>query len=379
MPKWLWVTVLMVVIAGGAMAWWAYKPSTPETADASPVVQAPAAPLVPTLRDGVAIHSGTPASTTTVGAGAPAATPPVAAATTVVPSAGAPRPAAAPVAPVASASGATTAGGAATPGTTTQHPRPTNSNFAKGMQLVDSGFAGIVEGRQMLSDMLDSSATSNADAAAIRDALARANQSALFGPRAVPNDPFTEMVTVQRGENLTRIARRYKIPYQTVEMINGIDSRRLQAGQQVKVIKGPFHAVVSKSEYRVDLFLHGADGKRVYARSFSVGLGEANSTPTGHFMIKQGGKVEGGGWTNPRTGESFAPGDPKNPIGRYWMTLQGIDDKTQTIRGYGIHGTIEPNSIGKQMSMGCVRLGDEDIATLYKLLTDGQSMVVIEP
>ena len=113
-------------------------------------------------------------------------------------------------------------------------------------------------------------------------------------------------------------------------------------------------------------------------RSFNVGLGEAGSTPVGSFIVHS--KVQGGGYTNPRTGEVFAPGDPKNPIGKYWMGLRGTDDKTLTARGYGIHGTIDPTSVGKQMSMGCVRMGDEDIATLYKLLSDGQTtQVVIQP
>ncbi|NBQ16677.1 MAG: L,D-transpeptidase, partial [Proteobacteria bacterium] len=44
--------------------------------------------------------------------------------------------------------------------------------------------------------------------------------------------------------------------------------------------------------------------------------------------------------------------------------------------GYGIHGTTEPQSIGKQMSMGCVRLGDADVEAVYELIGE-QSTIVI--
>ena len=49
------------------------------------------------------------------------------------------------------------------------------------------------------------------------------------------------------------------------------------------------------------------------------------------------------------------------------------------LEGYGIHGTIDPGSIGKSMSMGCVRLGDADVALVYELLGEGSSVVHIVP
>jgi lipoprotein-anchoring transpeptidase ErfK/SrfK len=72
-------------------------------------------------------------------------------------------------------------------------------------------------------------------------------------------------------------------------------------------------------------------------------------------------------------------GDPKNPIGKYWLALEGADDRTRGLSGYGIHGTIEPDSIGKQASMGCVRLRDDDIALVYQLLVEGESLVTVTP
>lgn len=45
---------------------------------------------------------------------------------------------------------------------------------------------------------------------------------------------------------------------------------------------------------------------------------------------------------------------------------------------YGIHGTIDPDSIGKQSSLGCIRLHTDDIAMVYDMLVEGKSMVVLK-
>ena len=42
------------------------------------------------------------------------------------------------------------------------------------------------------------------------------------------------------------------------------------------------------------------------------------------------------------------PPGPNNPVGTRWMGL--------SIRGYGIHGTNVPSSIGKAASHGCIRM-----------------------
>ena len=64
---------------------------------------------------------------------------------------------------------------------------------------------------------------------------------------------------------------------------------------------------------------------------------------------------------------SFAADDPKNPVGERWISLGG---------GYGIHGTIEPDSIGKSESLGCIRLHNTDVEIVYDLLTVGSEVVI---
>jgi LysM repeat protein len=246
----------------------------------------------------------------------------------------------------------------------------------RGMDLVAN--SRLIEGRAVLSPLLlgDDLLTS-VDAAAVRDTLTSINQKLVFSGEVIPGDPVSEYHTIQRGDLLARLAPSYRVPYAFVARINQIDPARLRVGQQVKFITGPFHARVVKDDYRMDIYLTGDDGKPLYVCSFPVGLGEFDSTPIGTFVVEQGRKVRNPGWANPRTGKYYQPDDPDNPIGEYWIALRGTSPSTENLKGYGIHGTIEPNSIGSQASMGCIRLRDADVELVYEMLSEGNSTVEI--
>ena len=251
--------------------------------------------------------------------------------------------------------------------------------ISQGLLLIEQG--DPVAGRRVLSELLIGyeSELSDADAQAIRETLSQVNASLIFSPKVHPGDIVTEYYTIKHGDLLSRVAPKYNITYHLIETINGISARRIRSGQQVKVIHGPFHAVVDKSDYRMDLYLPEPDGGMIYIRSFTVGLGENDSTPLGSWSVRRGGKLVNPGWTNPRTGKLYDPDDPQNPIGDYWIALSGADEHTKGLQGYGIHGTIEPESIGRSASMGCVRMSDKDIELVYKLLFEGLSTVIIRP
>jgi lipoprotein-anchoring transpeptidase ErfK/SrfK len=116
----------------------------------------------------------------------------------------------------------------------------------------------------------------------------------------------------------------------------------------------------------------------MYIRSFAVGVGENDSTPVGRFVVRPASKLINPVWRNPRTSEFFAADDPENPIGERWVGLEGTGEIAH-VEGYGIHGTIEPESIGQDASMGCVRLGDDDVAVVYECLEESVSEVHIRP
>ena len=65
-------------------------------------------------------------------------------------------------------------------------------------------------------------------------------------------------------------------------------------------------------------------------------------------------------------------------LGTRWMALKGTESKTFMYRGYGIHGTIERDSIGTQASNGCVRMLNEQVEELFDIVPSG-TPVLIEP
>ncbi len=236
----------------------------------------------------------------------------------------------------------------------------------------------FVEGRATLNEALQHPRVGIA-AEQVRTRLAELNATMVFGKTVVKGDPFAATHVIKSGDRLVFIARDHAVDHRFLARINGMaNPDQIRLGQSLKVIHGPFHVEIDKSDFRLDVYLGDAGSSgRTYVRSFFVGLGELGSTPTGLFRVKANGKLENPAWTNPRTGEHFKSGDPNNPIGKFWIGLEGIDERTKLLDGYGLHGTIEPKSIGRQMSMGCVRLYDDDIALLYAMLAPEKSTVVI--
>jgi hypothetical protein len=238
----------------------------------------------------------------------------------------------------------------------------------------------LLAARNIVNDAVRSRSLNAADLAEARRFLGEINQQIFFSNRVFPDDPHCAVHVVQPGESLERIGKQYDIPWEMIQRINNIaDPRRVRSGQKLKVPLGPIHAVVDKSDFILDVWLGKpyASGS-MFLRSYRVGLGEANSTPDGRWLVTPGEKLRNPQWTNPRVpGEVIAGGDPKNPLGTRWIALRGIDGNAVGQQSYGIHGTIEPHTIGKMASMGCIRMLNEDVEVLYDLLRDGKSTVEI--
>ncbi len=61
-------------------------------------------------------------------------------------------------------------------------------------------------------------------------------------------------------------------------------------------------------------------------------------------------------------------GDPKNPLGSRWI---GFDAENTNGRVYGIHGTNRPESIGRHISNGCIRMKNEEVNQLFEKTIPG--------
>lgn len=106
------------------------------------------------------------------------------------------------------------------------------------------------------------------------------------------------------------------------------------------------------------------DGDRVI-KVYSVAVGAQNSpSPTGEFQIAQ--RLENPGYYHP--GTVVAPGK-SNPLGTRWIGLN--------IKGFGIHGTNRPASIGKNASHGCIRLRNHDVEDLFARVQVGDRVSLL--
>ena len=253
----------------------------------------------------------------------------------------------------------------------------TSHNLDEGLELLDDGL--YVAARKQLSTTLRSGTLSEHEAAQARGMLTDISDMLVFSPSIDSEDPYSIEYIIRSGDTLSEIVQKMglQVDWRFIQRINNIkQATGIRPGQNLKLITGPFHAVVSKDTYRIDLFLGDGD-EQVFVRSYRVGLGEYDSTPSGLFKVKKHSKLVNPTWINPRTREFYSADNPENPIGERWVGLQGIEERTEDLSGLGIHGTIEPSTIGTQASMGCIRMHSEDVTQVYEMLSEGVSTVEI--
>lgn len=204
-----------------------------------------------------------------------------------------------------------------------------------------------------------------------RGELARIADTTLFSRARLPNDPLVTQHKVVPGNTMAKIAGTVGISQELAARINNIKNPQIvRLDSTLKLIKGPFNAVIDKSDHRLDIWLGD-----IYVRSFKVGLGGGAGTPTGLWAVRN--KLMNPEWIDPSTGHRYLADAPDNPIGERWIGLQGLTGDAVGRSGFGIHGTIEPESIGRDQSMGCIRLVADDVAWVYDLLVEGKSRVAI--
>ena len=160
------------------------------------------------------------------------------------------------------------------------------------------------------------------------------------------------------------IAKQYHVPWQYLAKLNRVDPEKIRPGQKLKVIEGPFGVVIDQQEYLLTVHAHG-----YYVAAFPIGIETDGKTPTGTFHVKD--KLADPTYYGPDG--TIAHDDPNNPLGEFWIE---INDEQRSLTGIGIHGTIEPESVGTAASQGCVRLRDQDIAALFDLLSVGSEVVI---
>lgn len=140
------------------------------------------------------------------------------------------------------------------------------------------------------------------------------------------------------------------------------------------LVPGSIHVLSSKH------YLYYIVRKGVAIR-YGIAVGKAELVFRGAAEV--GKKVEWPSWKptpemierNPAAYAKYAdgmPGGPKNPLGARAIYLFQ-DGHDTAIR---IHGTIEPNSIGKSVSNGCLRMVNDHVIDLYNRVELGAPVMV---
>jgi lipoprotein-anchoring transpeptidase ErfK/SrfK len=104
------------------------------------------------------------------------------------------------------------------------------------------------------------------------------------------------------------------------------------------------------------------DGREL--RVFPVAVGADNSpSPDGEFQIIN--RLSNPTYYHPG---KVIPAGPANPLGSRWIGL--------SLKGYGIHGTNAPRSIGKAASHGCIRMAKRDLEQFFEMVRVGDTVVI---
>jgi LysM repeat protein len=189
----------------------------------------------------------------------------------------------------------------------------------------------------------------------IASKLNKLSQALYFAPQPHYYDPYV----VKSGDQLRVIGQHHKLSWEYLAKLNQVDARKIRAGQKLKVVPGPFGAVVNVARFELVVHLNGS-----YVKRYRVGVGIDGTTPIGSFTVKN--KLVDPTYYGPDG--VISKDDPNNPLGERWIDIGD---------SFGIHGTNEPDSIGKNESRGCVRMLNDDVEEVYDFLVVGSEVKIV--
>lgn len=212
----------------------------------------------------------------------------------------------------------------------------------------------FAEARQLYQEVLQL----NPDPQVAESAQARLGEVNVQVTLSTVRTSGEEPYTVQSGDTLAKIAHAKKTTVDLLKSANGLQTDLIRVGQKLKIPQASFSVIVDKSQNLLTL----KNGEEVF-KTYRCSTGEGGITPAGEFRIVT--RLKDPAWKG-----IVPPGDPTNPLGSRWL---GFD-----LPEYGIHGTNDPETIGKPVTKGCIRLTNADAEELYTLLPEGTPVTVVE-
>jgi len=171
----------------------------------------------------------------------------------------------------------------------------------------------------------------------------------------------SKIYEVKSGDVLINIAKKYNTTVESIVRANNIKNNIIYPRMKLRVLDGKFSIFVDKSQNILILKLNGE-----VTKTYIVSTGDNNSTPIGTYKITS--KLVNPVWY--KDGKAIPASSPENILGSRWL---GFD-----LPKYGIHGTIEPENIGKQITAGCVRMINEEVEELFSLVPAGTEVTIVD-
>lgn len=174
-------------------------------------------------------------------------------------------------------------------------------------------------------------------------------------------DARSVIYEVRPGDNLTTIAKKHGVTPDFIRLVNHLPDDRIQPKQKIKIPNYKFSVIVDKSLNTLVL-----KGDEIVLKTYVIATGINNSTPVGVFKVTD--KLINPTWY--KAGAVIKSGTPENELGTRWIGI--------SVKGYGIHGTISPETLGGQVTAGCVRMRNEDVEELYQYLVRGAEITIVD-
>lgn len=227
--------------------------------------------------------------------------------------------------------------------------------------------------RNAYSQALKSNITKE-KAVEIKNRLNELNRKLVFSPFPTPD---STIYAVKPGDNLTNISKRYKVEAGSgdiavghIRRINGLKTHNIFPNDKLKVLTGQIWAKVSKTNLTLTLYINND-----FIKEYKVSVGDPTKncdTTAGTYTI--GTKTIHPTWykkTEDGRKEEVPYGDSRNVLGTRWMAFAESPS-------LGIHGTTMPETIGKKISNGCIRMYNAEVEEVYDLISQGAKVVVEE-
>ncbi len=163
---------------------------------------------------------------------------------------------------------------------------------------------------------------------------------------------------VRAGDRLENVAQRYKVPSGLLAKINGISNPdQLTANQELKVINGPFNAVINTKKNMLTLFLGGR-----YAGRFLINCGPEFEGIIGQFVVKSKNRAH-----------SAHNGFPWIELGYGYTPTAAA---TQTPQQIGLAGMTAPAQAVTGSVPGRIGVSARDAEDLFDILSQGSKVTI---